>query len=235
MSTPPAGISLTRELIDDLGAQIAGGHVAPGTILSMDALAQQRGISRPVVREAIGVLAAMGLVESKRRRGSMVRSPSDWNWFDPKVITWRLDDPQTRASQFRALVELRTAIEPAAASQAAMRRTEEAAAELVGIAGQIFASGRRGDLDLFLQNDLRFHRLLLAASANQMFAHLGEVVGVILQGKHRLGLVPHFPNRVALDNHVDLAYAIQHSDAERAHDICIAIVRQSAEELEMGH
>lgn len=234
MSPTSTGTSLARELIDDLGAQIAGGHVAPGTILSMDALSQQRGISRPVVREAIGVLAAMGLVESKRRRGSMVRPPSEWNWFDPKVITWRLDDPETRANQFQSLVELRTAIEPAAAGLTATRRSEEAAAELVNIAGQMFASGRRGDLALFLRNDLRFHRLLLEASANPMFAHLADVVDVILQGKHRFGLVPRLPNRVALDNHVDLAHAVQHNDAEAAREACISIVRQSAEELQVA-
>ena len=77
------------KIVQELGKDIVGGKLLPGQRLPVDAtLGGQYGVSRPVVREAIRVLAAKGLVVSKPRVGSIVRPQSDWHMLDPDVMFW---------------------------------------------------------------------------------------------------------------------------------------------------
>ena len=71
-------------------------------VLRIDELESRYGVSRTVVREAVRVLEAMHLVESRRRVGVTVRRTEEWNVFDPAVIRWRLAGAD-RPRQLRSL------------------------------------------------------------------------------------------------------------------------------------
>ena len=83
-------------------------------------LAMQFCVSRQAVREALKVLAAKGLVQSRRRTGTRILPRASWNLLDPDVLAWH--PPANFGPRLLAdLGELRRLIEPAAAEFAATR------------------------------------------------------------------------------------------------------------------
>ena len=59
-------------------------------MLRTDDLAEQFGVSRTVVREAVQALQAKRLLRSSPRVGLTVRPVQEWHLYDPDVIRWRL-------------------------------------------------------------------------------------------------------------------------------------------------
>jgi len=123
------------------GWPFCGGDLASGSVVRIEQLQERYGVSRSVVREAVRVLASMGLVASRRRVGVQVLPAARWNLYDPQVIRWRLASP-ARAAQLQSLTELRTAVEPEAARLAALRAPLADASELMGLAGKLWAAGQ---------------------------------------------------------------------------------------------
>lgn len=214
---------LHGRLVESLGLAICGSTLAPGTVLFIDDLVSEHAVSRSVVREALRVLASMGLVASRRRVGTLVLDHSAWNVYDPLVIRWRLAT-KGRIAQLRSITELRTAVEPQAARLAAERALPLEASGLVTLAGQLWAAGQDGRMDDFLALDIEFHRRVLAASGNEMFEHLHRQVAEVLTGRHAYGLMPSHPHVDALQLHTDVASSIQRGDGDMAHTAMVAIM-----------
>lgn len=234
--TPGAGGSLASlpglhaRVLDQLGTAICGGEMEAGDVLYIDELVERYAVSRSVVREALRVLSSMGMVESRRRVGTIIRPSLHWNVYDPQVIRWRLAS-SGRVDQLRTLTELRTAVEPQAALLAAGRATNDEASNLVGLAAKMWAAGKGDDEDEFLRLDIEFHRLVLASSGNEMFLKLNDLVAEVLTGRHHYGLMPHQPHEVALQMHADVANAIQRRDGEAARTGMLRIMEQAFDEM----
>ncbi|ASQ95226.1 MULTISPECIES: FadR/GntR family transcriptional regulator [Streptomyces] len=211
----PRPQGLHDRLLESLGPAITGGDYPPGTVLRTDELERRYDVSRTVVREAVRVLESMHLVESRRRVGVTVRPAEEWDVFDPQIIRWRLAGPD-RPRQLRSLTALRSAIEPAAAALAAEHATPEQCAELTEHALNMVATSRGQQLPAYLIHDVAFHRVILRASGNEMFARLGDVVAEVLTGRtqHRVMFTDPDPEAVTL--HVRVAEAVRASDAETA-------------------
>ncbi len=216
--------------LERLGLAIADGTLAPHTVLRIDELEAEHKVARSVVREATKVLCSMGMLESRRRLGTVVQDVERWNLYDPQVIRWRLASPG-RLDQLRALNELRGAIEPQAARLAAERVSLEGGSELVSLAARLWAAGQGDKQDEFLTLDIEFHAAVLRASGNPMFSQLHNLVREVLSGRTEHGLMPHLPHHEALQLHVDVASAIQRGEAEAAHAAMTRIVEQSTEEM----
>ena len=195
-------------MLNELGRRIVSGEFAPGQKMHTEEAEKQFGVSRSVVREAVRVLQNLGLVESVKRVGIRVLPMKRWNVYDPLVIRWRLAET-TNGAQLRSLTELRSAVEPRAAELAARFAPDAVTGELLALASRMRAVGREGDLELFLELDIHFHSLVLAASGNEMFAKLDSVIAEVLTGRTDQGLMPHHPHEEALQWHVDVADAIQ--------------------------
>lgn len=220
---------LRNLVLDALGREICAGVVVPGSVFTTESLESRFDVSRPVVREALHALEARGLVVSKRRVGVRVLPSPSWNVYDLEVIRWRLAGPG-RVDQLRSLTELRNAIEPAAARLAASRAPLRQASDLVGVSGRMWAAGRAGDTEGFLQLDREFHASVLQMSGNEMFAKLHHLVDEVLSGRAQYGLMPQYPAPEALQLHVDIATSIQSGDAERAAAAMMAIMARAMEE-----
>lgn len=101
---PPAGFAIgqvrpDQEDLHHLVARriflaITAGNYPEGSILPTEqALSEELGVSRTALREAIKGLASKGMLETRRRRGTMVLDRSRWNMLDAEVIGWlRRDD-----------------------------------------------------------------------------------------------------------------------------------------------
>lgn len=233
--TPPhAPLAPTGDLrnlvLDTLGREICAGAIGPESTFTTESIEDRFQVSRPVVREALRALEALGLVVSKRRVGVRVQPLTHWNVYDLQVIRWRLAGP-SRVAQLRSLTELRGAIEPAAARLAAQRAPLNQAGELVGLSGRLWAAGREGDTERFLQLDREFHALVLEMSGNEMFAQLHHLVDEVLSGRTHYGLMPQYPAHEALQMHVDIATAIQAGNADKAAASMIAIMERTMNEM----
>jgi DNA-binding FadR family transcriptional regulator len=223
--------SLHDRVVDAVGMPIVSGDTATGSVMLAEEIERQQGVSRSVVREAVRVLASMGLVESIKRVGIRVRPQSAWNAFDPTLIRWRIAGTE-KGSQLRSLTELRAAVEPMAAELAAQHCPPAMSDELMRVAAQMRTVGRSGNLEHFLQLDIEFHRLVLHGSGNEMFAKLDEVIAAVLSGRTDLGLMPVHPHETALQWHVDVADAIQGGHPELARHSMDLIMRRTIAEVE---
>src|SRR5262245_1388692 len=75
-----------------LGTRIIGGAHKPGeTLPNEEQLAADLSVSRTALREAIRMLLAKGLIESRPRTGTRITSRSRWNMLDPDVLAWHLE------------------------------------------------------------------------------------------------------------------------------------------------
>jgi DNA-binding FadR family transcriptional regulator len=223
--------TLHQGVLERLGPDIITGTYPPGHVLTLERLCSDFGVSRTVAREVVQVLSSMGLVESRRRTGVIVRPAQAWNVFDPSVIRWRLAGPE-RGSQLRQLTGLRAAIEPLAAAGAATNASDAQRKRLMELARLLDETGTQGDLDAFLDHDVEFHRMVLEASGNDMFAGLSDVVEEVLRGRTQHHLMPARPKTEARRLHEVVADAIAQGEPEVAQASMSAIVAEVVAEME---
>jgi DNA-binding FadR family transcriptional regulator len=170
--------ALHGQVAHKIGRRIAEGAIPTGALLPREAeLAGQFGVSRQAIREALKVLAAKGLVASRRRTGTHVLPRSSWNLLDPDVLAWH--PPERIPPDFlKDLIELRRLIEPAAAENAAARGSPEDIAAI----GEALEDMRRAvdARDAFIDADLEFHVLIATASGNVLFDRLSSMYAPLL-------------------------------------------------------
>ncbi len=193
-----------------LGTAIVSGRLAPGDRLTGEiANSAALDVSRSAYREAIQVLTAKGMVESRPKAGTRVLPRSRWNLLDPDVLAWSFAG-EPDIGFIRDLFELRAIVEPAAASLAAERRGRDdlkAMKEaLAGMRRHTLATdaGRAADRD--------FHTALLQATRNHalmaLSAGIGAAVAWTTQFKQRSRALPRDP----VPDHVRVYDAIAAAD-----------------------
>ncbi|MFI9121911.1 FadR/GntR family transcriptional regulator [Streptomyces bikiniensis] len=230
MTTQAQG--LHSHVLAALGLAITAGEYPPGTVLRTDELAQRFDVSRTVVREVVRVLESMHLVESRRRVGVTVLPTASWNVYDPQVIRWRLAGAD-RPRQLRSLTVLRSAVEPVAAGLAAENATPEQCRELTEQALGMVATSRGRRLEEYLVHDIAFHRVVLNASGNEMFARLGDVVAEVLTGRTHHHVMFEDPDPAAVTLHVQVAEAVRERDGARAEELTRQIAVGALQELDV--
>lgn len=154
----------------DIGVRIVSGRIASGRLLDgeIEASALLK-VSRTAYREAVRILAAKGLIESRPKIGTRVNEARHWHLLDPDVISWIFSDtPDERL--LSGIFELRTIVEPAAAALAAERRTAQQLQVMRRALDTMAATSLA--VDVGQQADCAFHRALLEASGNPFLASL---------------------------------------------------------------
>lgn len=169
-----AGSNLTFRVMEDLGVAIVTGRYSEENPFPIEAsLCAQYGVSRSVLREAVKMLTAKGLLGSRPRHGTWVQSEKDWNFLDPDVLRWLLE----RKLSFQLLAEftqMRLAVEPTAAALAAeVAGRTEISAIMAAINRMIAAE--HGDDDS-LASDIAFHVAVMRASGNRFYAQLCDMI-----------------------------------------------------------
>lgn len=155
-----------------IAQRILAGDPAELETIDVAGIQAELDVSLTVVREALKVLAAKGLVDARQRRGTFVRPRADWNLLDGDVIRWQFSG-RTDGRFLENLHEVRGIVEPAGARFAAQRRTD---ADLSALDDALAAmTESAGDLAAMVSTDLVFHRALLAATHNELLERM-EVV-----------------------------------------------------------
>ncbi|MET4667097.1 FadR/GntR family transcriptional regulator [Sphingomonas sp. PvP056] len=207
----------------DIGVEIVSGVRQPGAVFGGEIEASEAlGVSRTAYREAIRILAAKGLVESRPKAGTRVTPRSRWNLLDVDVLAWTFEG-EPNADFIIDLFELRGVIEPAAAAFAARRRSE---ADLAELREGIEAMRLYGLKDARGQTaDQRFHRAILAAARNEPLAALANSVGAAVRWTTTFKQRKHALPRDPLPDHERVHDAIVAGDAVAAHRAMVELLR----------
>lgn len=167
------GRGVHGDVVEALGVQIVGGDWQPGQSLPTEAeLMEDLQVSRTVIREALRVLRAKGLVESRPMAGAHVRPRRNWRLLDPDVLQWRINSDD-REALLRDLMEVRLMFEPAAAKSATVR-ADDAARDAMRAVWERMRSAR--DLEAFIDVDIELHGTLLSAAGNEILEQLFAVI-----------------------------------------------------------
>ncbi len=211
-----------------LGTAIVSGRYAPGDTLSGEiAFAEELDISRSAYREAVQVLTAKGLVESRPKAGTRVLPRHRWNMLDPDVLAWAFAD-QPDMDFVRNLFELRSIVEPAAARLAAMRRDKND----LKLMKDALAAMRRHTLatEAGRAADRDFHGAILGATHNDaliaLAAGIGAAVNWTTQFKQRARSLPRNP----IPDHAKVFDAIAAGDGDGASEAMRVLVDLALED-----
>ncbi len=163
-------MALTDVAIEKIKAMILDGRLKPGDRLPREAdLAEQLGISRSPLREAVSVLSMLRILDVRRGDGTYVTSLSPDLLLE--TIGFIIDFHQD--SSILDLFELRRALEPMAAEKAARLMSDEDAARLLVLTEAVDADSPVGDV---VANDLEFHHRIAAAAGNQVLCSFVDSV-----------------------------------------------------------
>ena len=221
-----AGRGLHGQIVEEIGTRIIGGEYKPGDPLLADALERDFEVSKTVVREALKVLSAKGLVESRQKRGTLVRPRSEWSLLDSDVLRWQRG-VEPDIGFLENLAEVRAIIEPAAVRLAAQRRTAADLDELDDALAAMGASAK--DADAVVAADVRFHRALLHAAHNELLTAMGGVLAAGLTARDQF--VHHGPHRDSLGSHRDIVDAVRAKNADDANRAIDRLLAQSSRDL----
>jgi GntR family transcriptional regulator, galactonate operon transcriptional repressor len=208
---------LHGQVVDELGRGIVAGDLSDNGVLDLAALEQSLQVSRTVVREALKVLGAKGLVDARPKRGTFIRPRSEWNLFDRDILRWTFDS-RIDPALIDQLAEVRSIIEPAAVRLAAVRRDEDDLATLRAALADMQAAD---DPEQITAADVAFHRALIRSAHNELLLPIQEVVLVGLRARdlavHRVqGRQPDLLPPEAATAHQDVLEAVEKQDPNSA-------------------
>ena len=216
---------LYEQIVEQIEQSVQRGDLKPGDQLPAEReLAEQVGVSRTAVREAVKALREKGLVEAYPGKGTFITSGSS----NPMRLSI---DRMMRSAQVDAtssLVEVREILEPEIAALAAVRATEENLNSLRESVAVMDAAKR--DPDAYIEADLDFHLELAEAAANPLILSLiDSIVGVLREQRMRIFEVEGGPDRGQY-HHKRILEAMEHQDAQGAREAMRAHLRQVRED-----
>jgi GntR family transcriptional regulator, transcriptional repressor for pyruvate dehydrogenase complex len=183
----------------------------PGTrIPSERVLAEQLGVGRSTVREALNGLAALGVLDIRQGRGVFVAAPSA-RWDAEALV------PALIRAQTNALIEARLVVQPEVARLAAERRTaiDLQALEMVLEGQQRFATG--GSADRATRFGLEFDIRLAEAARNEVLAGMvRSLFHLMLERAPRLYELSKGFGTWDVEEHRGIYLAVRDADGERA-------------------
>jgi len=227
MNAPGQSQNLTYSIVEGLGIAIVTGKYTETNPFPVEAeLCTQYGASRSVLREAVKMLTAKGLLSARPRQGTWVQPEESWNLLDPDVLRWLLE----RKFSLSLLIEftqIRLAVEPAAAALAALvAGPAEKAAIQGGIQRMIAAE--RGDDDP-LGSDIAFHVAVLRASGNRFYSQLRELIDTALRFSIRLTNRYKGVRLASVSDHKRVADAIIAGNSAEAESLMRELIHEALE------
>ncbi|WP_350277973.1 FadR/GntR family transcriptional regulator [Kribbella sp. HUAS MG21] len=207
-------MALTDVAIEKIKAMILDGRLKPGDKLPREAdLAEQLGISRSPLREAVSVLSMLRILDVRRGDGTYVTSLTPDLLLE--TMSFIIDFHQD--SSILDLFEVRRALEPMAAEKAALLMSDAEAAELLALTEAVDADSPVGDV---VANDLEFHHRIAAAAGNPVLcSFVDSVAGRTQQARIWRGVTQEDSFEQTQREHRAIALAI----AERQPSIAAAL------------
>jgi DNA-binding FadR family transcriptional regulator len=205
--------NLHSQVVREIGSRIVRGSLKPMDVLpDEEAMGNQLGVSRTVVREAIKVLSAKGLVETRTRRGTLILPDRFWNRLDPDVLSW-IDEAGQDGKFLKQLTEMRKIVEPAAAGLAAERADKAEIAAIADACATMEAA--MNDERAYADADTNFHCGILEASHNEFLKPIAHAIRAALRSSLKV-TNPTAHRAQSLPLHLEILEAIRRRDPKAA-------------------
>ncbi|MFJ4036945.1 FadR/GntR family transcriptional regulator [Microbacterium sp. NPDC090007] len=202
-------------VLQDLVELIVTGEMAEGDFLPPEqALCDEFGVSRTVIRESVKRMQEKGLVVVAQGRGTQVRSYHEWNVLDPLVF-----DALVRHDESLGVLDevsvVRASLEGVMASEVAHAHRADDIEQIESHLEQMRTM--TSDNAAFLEADLQFHLAVMAASRNQIAGTIARSLFVRARQSSRWdGNGPVDAVRLTLEEHERVFACIEAGDHEAA-------------------
>lgn len=191
---PLPRLTLGRQIRDALVRRIVSGELEPGTRLVETRIADEYGTSQAPVREALRELEAIGMVETRPRRGTFVRHFIQQTLRESYVVRAALEEAATRLA-------IPAGTLPFAALETDVTAMRDAA--------------ERGDTQAIGAASVSFHRHVIDAGGNELLKHAWEALQIEARTAVTLLAVEPNLNEVA-DEHEELLTVLRSGDLTAA-------------------
>jgi GntR family transcriptional repressor for pyruvate dehydrogenase complex len=219
---------LSQHVVGQIRELIKSGKLAEGDRLPSERqLGEQLGVSRTVVREAIKLLRAAGLVRVRMGVGSFITLPSR-NIFEDSLGRFSA----SKQKELQDLIEVRETIEPRIAALAAQNGTVQDIAKLERAVTEM--ERYVSDPYEYIVADNTFHNVLAEACHNNLFKLILYSIVDLLQENRRVSLsLPGAAER-ANTHHRRILEAVAAKDPQAASAAMIDHMRQIRGELKQA-
>lgn len=214
-----------------LAVRILNGTLTPDGVSSTEMdLCRELGVSRTILREAIKVLSAKGLVEVRPKTGVRVKPRSEWSLLDPTLLMWQTE-VGVDETFVRNLCQVRMILEPPTAEAAAISASDE---ETAGIYNAYLAMDRaKSDFMVFVDADYEFHNAISRATHNYFLIQINRIVFDALRGSQSIFRERRDPvgAAAALNLHGSVADAIRKRKPEAAREAMVQVIRRAEQDI----
>jgi GntR family transcriptional repressor for pyruvate dehydrogenase complex len=216
---------LYEQIVQQIEDSIVKGALKEGDQLPAEReLAQQFGVSRTAVREAVKTLREKGLVEAYAGRGTFVTNGSAHSMRQTLDRMVRSGSSDSKVH----LAEVREILEPEIAAMAAHRADEDMLSAMREAITVMDAT--RLDPEGFIEGDLDFHLALAEAAGNPLILYLiDSIVGLLREQRLRTYYTNGGPERGQY-HHKRILEAIEHRDSQGAREAMRSHLRQVRED-----
>src|SRR6201997_2735032 len=216
---------LYEQIVQQIEESILKGALKPGDQLPAEReLAQNFGVSRTAVREAVKALREKGLVEAYSGRGTFITNGTSQAIRQSLDLMSRIGQQEGLAH----LAELRQILEPEISALAAERIEEQ----LLATMREAVATMDRSlhDPDGYIEADLDFHLALAEAAGNPLILSLlDSIVGLLREQRMRIFAVNGGPERGQF-HHKRILAAVERGDTDAARELMRDHLRQVGED-----
>jgi DNA-binding GntR family transcriptional regulator len=207
--------TLWQRVHDHLREEILASRLPPGTELQEVALSHELGVSRGPIREALGRLAAEGLVTVRPRRGAVVRAFS--------------------TTEFLEAYQVREALEMMAVRLAVPQLSTEDIASMRQLIDRMTACAEAGDVEGFFEANAAFHQTFFEAAGNRMLADMYQKLRGQIDRHRRLSLELRGDLRRSITEHKAILRAAEAGNVERAVHLISEHIRVPQIRLQVEH
>lgn len=210
---------ITEEIVSQIREHIAKGELKAGDRLPSERdMAQQLGVSRPTVREALQVLEHTGFVEILQGSGTYIKDISKQALADPLQALIHGSD-----ERYRQVYEFRAAIETWAVGQAAKRIDDHELKQLGAIIDKMKAC--RAENKPVDALDAEFHLAIARACRNDIYFHVARTIlhlyTQVTRISHEELFLSEEDQAMILEDHEAIYKAIASHDADKARDLMV--------------
>jgi len=214
---------IVDQVMDYIKQQIADGVYAPGDkIPTEQELAQELGVGRSSIREAIKIFNYLGIMESMSARGTFIR---DRTKISSESLTWALllgHDEIAEVVETRGAIELWSFLQLTDLYKHDPQRAEPVVAQLKAQIEKMEHAHEKGDQATMVDSDYEFHRIVIEGCGNKIFQELYIVLRSFMYDEIEKSQRQESNRRHIIEEHKALLDALITGDKLRAEEAYLA-------------
>jgi GntR family transcriptional repressor for pyruvate dehydrogenase complex len=215
-----------EEVVEMIVQRIRSGALAVGQKLPPErVLAEEMGVSRTSLREALRSLESMGYIYSVTGGGNYVNSVSIGHVLSP-LAAMVAQDKKLATDIIDVRLHLETHMAVLAARNATKQQLSQIYSAIINMQSEVEKGGNG------IQGDNQFHQEIAKASQNKAFAIIVELIGELLAESRKATLdIPGQPVK-SIEDHILIFEAIRDRDEKRAGEAMLNHLQKAQANLE---